>query len=55
VVLVTAVEPDAWDECATCGHDREDHNSAGCNAGVIDDGARRSCWCFGFFDAEAVA
>lgn len=23
-------EPDAWDECAGCGHDREEHDRAGC-------------------------
>lgn len=22
--------PDAWDECAACGHDRDDHVTLGC-------------------------
>lgn len=44
-------EPDPWDECAACGHDREDHDRAGCTGvgpGAI--GTFRACPCIGFVE-----
>jgi hypothetical protein len=40
-------EPDAWDECDGCGHDREDHDRVGCLAVV---GAGLPCGCVGFVE-----
>lgn len=48
-------EPDAWDECATCGHDRDEHDRFGCLApGPMRLGAR-ACPCVGFVDGPEAA
>lgn len=46
-------QPDAWDECAACGHDREDHDRAGCRAAVVTRTGVGECPCLGFVEEDA--
>lgn len=41
-------DPDPWDECVACGHDRDDHDRVGCLArvGVFP------CGCVGFVEEQ---
>lgn len=48
--LVDPPAPDAWDECAACGHDRDDHRPDGCDVGIfhVAHGGWWPCHCHGF-------
>jgi hypothetical protein len=47
------VEPDAWDDCGACGHDREEHFQGGCDVEMRDfDGDVVDCPCVGFVEEE---
>jgi hypothetical protein len=45
--------PDAWDECGTCGHDRDDHTAEGfCLAIAAHGGLYGACNCDRFTEEE---
>jgi hypothetical protein len=45
-----ADDPDPWDECAECGHDRDEHDPHGCHAELIGG---QDCGCAGFEEEAA--
>jgi hypothetical protein len=44
--------PDPWDECATCGHDRDDHHDGICNIATIGGDQWGPCNCELFVEEE---
>lgn len=56
--MVIGTEPDAWDECVACGHDRDDHGAAGCRVTVgprPGSPFRSLCPCLRFVDEPDAA
>lgn len=47
---INVAETDAWDECAVCGHDRDEHDGAVCSGTI----AGLECDCLGFVDEDEV-
>lgn len=47
---MSTTEQDAWDECGGCGHDREDHDRAGCRVTTLSPRGSASCQCLGFVE-----
>lgn len=43
---MTAAEPDAWDECDRCGHDRDEHPGNGTCTAYGTGIAKCPCWAF---------
>lgn len=51
--LAAERDPDPWDECHECGHDRDEHDPHGCHAWSAE-GVGGECSCSGFTEEKEV-